>query len=54
MVETDLLYAFVKKEDWLKATVDRIIRRIVDVSSAWFTRPGNAFTNSTMFQGGRG
>ncbi|MEM4310802.1 MAG: hypothetical protein QXX95_00225 [Nitrososphaerales archaeon] len=28
MIETDLLYAFVKKEDWLKPTADRVIERI--------------------------
>ena len=30
MVETDLLYTFVKKEDWLKATADRIMRMIIE------------------------
>ena len=30
MVETDLLYAFVKEEDWLKATANRIMKRIAD------------------------
>lgn len=28
MVETDILYAYVKKEDWLKPTADKLIRRI--------------------------
>jgi predicted nucleic acid-binding protein len=30
MIETDLLYAFVKKDNWLKAIADKIIKRIVD------------------------
>jgi predicted nucleic acid-binding protein len=30
MIETDLLYAFVKKEDWLKATANRIIKMIIE------------------------
>ncbi|MEM3130747.1 MAG: PIN domain-containing protein, partial [Nitrososphaerota archaeon] len=29
MIETDILYAFIKKEDWLKATAENIIKRIV-------------------------
>lgn len=28
MVETDVLYAHVKREDWLKPVADRLIRRI--------------------------
>lgn len=30
MIETDLLYAFVKKEDWLKAIADKVIRKVVN------------------------
>ncbi|MBS7659007.1 PIN domain-containing protein [Candidatus Bathyarchaeota archaeon] len=30
MIETDLLYAFVKKEDWLKDVADKIVKRIVN------------------------
>jgi predicted nucleic acid-binding protein len=30
MLETDLLYAFVKKEDRLKAVAEKVIERIVD------------------------
>ncbi len=29
MIETDMLYAYVKKEDWLKETANNIISRIV-------------------------
>jgi predicted nucleic acid-binding protein len=29
MIETDMLYAFVKKEDWLKPTATKLIARIV-------------------------
>jgi predicted nucleic acid-binding protein len=29
MIETDMLYAFVKKEDWLKGTARNIISRII-------------------------
>lgn len=29
MLETDMLYAFVKKEDWLKETAKKIISRII-------------------------
>ena len=29
MIETDMLYAFIKKEDWLKDTANNIISRIV-------------------------
>lgn len=30
IIETDLLYAYVKKEDWLKPTADKIINAIVE------------------------
>jgi predicted nucleic acid-binding protein len=30
MIETDLLYAFVKKEDWLKVTAEKVIRKIIN------------------------
>ncbi|MGB9728720.1 MAG: type II toxin-antitoxin system VapC family toxin [Thermoprotei archaeon] len=30
MIETDLLYAFVKKKDWLKNTAEKIMMKIVD------------------------
>lgn len=30
MIETDLLYAFIKKEDWLKDAADKIMKRIVN------------------------
>lgn len=30
MIETDLLYALVKKEDWLKNTAEKIMMRIVN------------------------
>jgi predicted nucleic acid-binding protein len=29
MIETDMLYAYVKKEDWLKETANNIISRII-------------------------
>lgn len=29
MIETDMLYAYVKKEDWLKETANSIISRII-------------------------
>jgi predicted nucleic acid-binding protein len=29
MIETDILYAYVKKEDWLKETANSIISRII-------------------------
>ena len=29
MIETDLLYAYVKKEDWLKPTANAVISRII-------------------------
>jgi predicted nucleic acid-binding protein len=30
MIETDLLYAYVKKEDWLKTIADNLMSRIVE------------------------
>lgn len=30
IIETDVLYAHVKTDDWLKATADRLMRRIVN------------------------
>jgi len=30
IIETDLLYAHVKTDDWLKTTADRLMRRIVN------------------------
>ncbi len=30
IIETDLLYAYVKKQDWLKPVADKIINAIVD------------------------
>lgn len=30
MIETDILYAFVKKEDWLKETAKNIFSRIIE------------------------
>ena len=32
MIETDVLYAYVKKEDWLKDTAKNIVTRIVNYS----------------------
>jgi len=29
MIETDMLYAYVKKEDWLKETARKIVSKIV-------------------------
>jgi predicted nucleic acid-binding protein len=29
MIETDMLYAYVKKEDWLKSTANAIMQRII-------------------------
>ena len=29
MIETDMLYAFIKKEDWLKDTANKLISRII-------------------------
>jgi len=29
MIETDLLYAYVKKEDWLKETASKIVSKII-------------------------
>jgi len=29
MIETDMLYAYVKKEDWLKAAADNLFSRII-------------------------
>ena len=29
MIETDMLYAYVKKQDWLKETANKIISRII-------------------------
>lgn len=28
MIETDVLYAYIKREDWLKPSADKLIRRI--------------------------
>lgn len=30
MIETDLMYAFVKKEDWLKPIANKIIKKIIN------------------------
>ena len=30
MIETDLMYAFVKKEDWLKPVANKIIKKIIN------------------------
>ena len=29
MIETDMLYAYVKKEDWLKTTANKLLSRII-------------------------
>jgi predicted nucleic acid-binding protein len=29
MIETDMLYAYVKKEDWLKTAADKLLSRII-------------------------
>jgi len=29
-IETDLMYAFVKKEDWLKPVANKIIKKIIN------------------------
>ena len=29
MIETDMLYAFIKKEDWLKETAKNVISRVI-------------------------
>ncbi len=50
MIETDLLYAFVKKEDLLKNTAEKIMIRIVNESSALYMPLGNVFMSFTTFQ----
>ncbi|MEM4445091.1 MAG: PIN domain-containing protein [Thermofilum sp.] len=30
MVETDVLYAYVKREDWLKPVADKLLRRVAE------------------------
>lgn|GEM_PF-3037748 len=50
MVETDILYAYIKREDWLKPTADKVILQTARGGLAPFTLQEKASTKYTTFQ----
>jgi len=53
MVETDLLYAFIKKEDWLKAVAETSFRESEEANSAQCTLHAKLTRDILCVKGGR-
>ncbi|MEM1870655.1 MAG: hypothetical protein QW517_06025 [Thermofilaceae archaeon] len=65
MVKTDVLYAYVKRKDWLKPVADRLLRRVAEgkfssvyafcesLYKMYYVSPGRAYPSTRSSPGSR-